>query len=41
MSLFTKKFKTYFESENAVLDLQKGIDYEEIPGEAAKKQQVN
>ncbi|MBS6601174.1 MAG: phage portal protein [Clostridium sp.] len=35
--LFTKKFKTYFESENAVLDLQKGIDYEEIPGEAAKK----
>lgn len=35
--LFNKKFKAYFESENAVLDLPKGVDYEEKNGEGSKK----
>ena len=35
--LFNKKFKAYFESENAVLDLKKGMDYEEKNGDGSKK----
>lgn len=36
-TLFTKKFKAYFEAENAVVDLPNGVDYEEITGEGSKK----
>lgn len=35
--LFTKKFKTYFEAENAVLDLPKNVEYEERNGDGNKK----
>lgn len=35
--LFEKKFKKYFESENAVLSLPKGVKYEEKNGEGSKK----
>lgn len=35
--LFSEKFKTYFESENAVINLPKGVTYEEITGEGSKK----
>lgn len=35
--LFEKKFKTYFEAENAVLDLPKNVEYEEKNGEGSKK----
>lgn len=35
--LFQNKFKTYFESENAVINLPKGVTYEEITGEGSKK----
>jgi len=35
--LFTRKFKTYFESENAIVDLPKGVEYEEKNGEGSKK----
>jgi HK97 family phage portal protein len=35
--LFTKGFKKYFESENAVVALPNGIDYQEITGEGSKK----
>jgi len=35
--LFKNKFKSYFESENAVLLLQNGVDYDEKNGEGNKK----
>lgn len=35
--LFTKKFKNYFEAENAIVDLPKGVKYNEITGEGSKK----
>lgn len=35
--LFTKKFKTYFESENAIVDLPKGVEYDEKNGDGNKK----
>ena len=35
--LFSKGFKKYFESENAVVALPNGIDYQEITGEGSKK----
>ncbi|NRT70029.1 phage portal protein [Clostridium beijerinckii] len=35
--LFEKQFKTYFESENAVLNLTKGVEYEEKNGDGNKK----
>jgi len=35
--LFKRKFKTYFESENAIVDLPKGVEYEEKNGEGSKK----
>jgi len=35
--LFEKQFKTYFESENAVLNLSKGVEYEEQNGDGNKK----
>lgn len=35
--LFNTRFKNYFEAENAVLSLNKGFDYLEIPGEGSKK----
>ncbi|MBN1074750.1 phage portal protein [Clostridium botulinum] len=35
--LFTKKFKNYFEAENAIVDLPKGVKYTEITGEGSKK----
>lgn len=35
--LFEKQFKTYFESENAVLNLSKGVEYEEKNGDGNKK----
>ena len=35
--LFQNKFKTYFDSENAVINLPKGVTYEEITGEGSKK----
>lgn len=35
--LMTKRFKTYFEAENAVLPLQKGYVYKEQGGEGSKK----
>lgn len=34
---FEKKFKNYFQAENAVVDLPNGITYEEITGEGSKK----
>jgi len=36
-SLMNVRFKTYFESENAVLPLEKGYKYEEQGGEGSKK----
>ena len=36
--LFNNRFKTYFEAENAVLNLPKGIEYNEQGGESTKKQ---
>lgn len=35
--LFTRKFKNYFEAENAIVDLPKGVEYEEKNGEESKK----
>ena len=35
--LFTKGFKKYFESENAVITLPNGVKYNEITGEGSKK----
>ncbi len=35
--LFEKKFKAYFEAENAVLNLNKGIEYDEKNGDGNKK----
>ena len=35
--LFRNKFKRYFSEENAVLNLPRGMEYEEIPGEGSKK----
>ncbi len=35
--LFTKGFRKYFESENAVVALPNGIEYQEITGEGSKK----
>lgn len=35
--LMNNRFKSYFESENAVLPLHKGFNYEEQGGEASKK----
>jgi len=35
--LFAKKFKTYFEAENAVLDLPKNVEYDEKNGDGNKK----
>ena len=35
--LFEKKFKKYFESENAVLSIPKGVKYTEQNGEGSKK----
>jgi len=35
--LFNKQFKTYFEEENAVVNLPNGVKYEEITGEGSKK----
>lgn len=35
--LFEKQFKSYFESENAVLNLTKGVEYEEKNGDGNKK----
>lgn len=35
--LFEKDFKQYFESENAVINLPRGVEYTEITGEGSKK----
>ncbi|NHL29938.1 phage portal protein, partial [Clostridium botulinum] len=35
--LFSEKFKNFFEAENAVVDLPKGVKYTEIMGEGSKK----
>lgn len=35
--LFEKDFRQYFESENAVINLPRGVDYTEITGEGSKK----
>jgi HK97 family phage portal protein len=35
--LFTNQFKAYFESENAVVHLPKGVDYSEQKGETDRK----
>lgn len=35
--LFNKQFKNYFNSENAVINLPNGVDYNEITGEGSKK----
>lgn len=35
--LFQRKFKNYFEAENAVLDLPKGVKYEEKNGDGNRK----
>ncbi|WP_066679337.1 phage portal protein [Clostridium septicum] len=35
--LFQKKFKTYFEAENAVVDIPKGVKYEEKNGDGNRK----
>ncbi|ACD51729.1 phage portal protein [Clostridium botulinum] len=35
--LFSEKFKNFFEAENAVVDLPKGVKYTEITGEGSKK----
>jgi HK97 family phage portal protein len=35
--LFNRKFKQYFQNENAVINLPKGVDYTEIAGEGSKK----
>lgn len=35
--LFNRQFKTYFEAENAVIHLERGIEYEEQGGESVKK----
>lgn len=35
--LFNKQFRSYFDSENAVVHLPRGFDYTEIPGEGSKK----
>lgn len=35
--LFNKQFKNYFESENAIVNLPNGVDYNEISGEGSKK----
>lgn len=36
-NLFEKQFKNYFDAENAVVDLPKGVEYTEITGEGSKK----
>lgn len=36
--LFNSKFKEYFENENSVLSLPKGVEYTENTGEGSKKQ---
>lgn len=35
--LFSKRFKSYFEAENAVVHLPKGVEYEEQKGESDRK----
>lgn len=35
--LFNNKFKKYFEAENAVVNLPKGVDYDEKSGDTTKK----
>ena len=35
--LFNRQFKAYFEAENAVIHLERGIEYEEQGGESVKK----
>ncbi len=35
--LFQNQFKSYFSNENAVVHMEKGIDYDEITGEGSKK----
>jgi len=35
--LFSRKFKTYFEAENAIVDLPKNVEYEEKNGDGNKK----
>ena len=35
--LFNKQFKSYFGSENAVVQLPNGVEYQEITGEGSKK----
>lgn len=35
--LFNEQFRTYFEAENAVIDLPDGIEYEEKTGDGSKK----
>lgn len=35
--LFNRQFKNYFESENAIVNLPNGVDYNEITGEGSKK----
>ena len=36
-NLFEKQFKNYFDAENAVVDLPRGVEYTEITGEGSKK----
>lgn len=35
--LFNRQFRKYFNDENAVITVQNGMDYTEIPGEGSKK----
>ena len=35
--LFNKQFRNYFNSENAVINLPNGVEYDEIAGEGSKK----
>lgn len=35
--LFLNKFRNYFESENAVINIPKGVEYEEMNGEGSRK----
>jgi len=36
-NLFENQFKNYFDAENAVVDLPRGVEYTEITGEGSKK----
>lgn len=36
-NMFLKKFKNYFEAENAVINIPRGVKYEEMNGEGSKK----